>query len=72
MGALGVKEQYHKACLLQQNLPFLFQVHLLVCHLYESSYIDDDVKIGEGTKVWHFSHIHSGLLRAFVQVHNQP
>ncbi|MCQ6264725.1 N-acetyltransferase [Fictibacillus sp. WQ 8-8] len=28
--------------------------------VHESSYIDDDVKIGEGTKVWHFSHIHSG------------
>ncbi|MFC7062341.1 acyltransferase [Halobacillus seohaensis] len=28
--------------------------------VHESSYIDDDVKIGEGTKVWYFSHIHSG------------
>lgn len=27
---------------------------------HPSSYIDDDVEIGEGTKVWHFSHIQSG------------
>lgn len=28
--------------------------------VHESSYIDDDVIIGEGTKIWHFSHIHKG------------
>lgn len=28
--------------------------------IHQSSYVDDDVVIGEGTKVWHFSHIHSG------------
>ena len=28
--------------------------------VHESSYIDDDVIIGEGTKVWHFCHIQSG------------
>ena len=27
---------------------------------HESSYIDSDVHIGEGTKIWHFSHILSG------------
>ncbi len=27
---------------------------------HESAYIDDNVEIGEGTKVWHFSHIQSG------------
>ncbi len=27
--------------------------------VHESSYIDDNVEIGEGTKVWHFSHIMS-------------
>ena len=25
--------------------------------IHESSYIDDDVKIGYGTKIWHFCHI---------------
>lgn len=25
--------------------------------VHESSYIDDDVEIGEGTKIWHFCHI---------------
>lgn len=28
--------------------------------VHESSYIDDDVEIGEGTKIWHFSHILTG------------
>ena len=28
--------------------------------VHESSYIDDDVQIGPGTKVWHFSHIQRG------------
>lgn len=28
--------------------------------VHESSYIDEDVEIGEGTKVWHFCHIQKG------------
>jgi UDP-2-acetamido-3-amino-2,3-dideoxy-glucuronate N-acetyltransferase len=28
--------------------------------VHESSFIDENVKIGDGTKVWHFSHVHSG------------
>ncbi|MBN2279389.1 MAG: N-acetyltransferase [Candidatus Marinimicrobia bacterium] len=28
--------------------------------VHESSYIDENVTIGEGTKIWHFSHIQSG------------
>lgn len=28
--------------------------------VHESSYIDEDVSIGEGTKIWHFCHIHKG------------
>ncbi len=28
--------------------------------VHESSYVDDNVEIGEGTKVWYFSHIQSG------------
>lgn len=28
--------------------------------VHESSYIDDNVEIGEETKIWHFSHILSG------------
>lgn len=30
--------------------------------LHESSYIDKDVKIGKGTKIWHFSHILSNVI----------
>lgn len=26
--------------------------------VHESSYIDDNVSIGEGTKIWHFCHVH--------------
>jgi UDP-2-acetamido-3-amino-2,3-dideoxy-glucuronate N-acetyltransferase len=29
-------------------------------YVHESSYIDDDVQIGEGTKIWHFCHVLSG------------
>ena len=29
---------------------------------HESSYVDDDVTIGESTKIWHFSHIQSGSI----------
>ena len=25
--------------------------------VHKSSYLDEDVKIGQGTKIWHFSHI---------------
>ena len=28
--------------------------------VHESSYIDEDVEIGEGTKVWHFCHVQKG------------
>lgn len=29
-------------------------------YIHESSYVDADVEIGDGTKIWHFSHIQSG------------
>lgn len=29
-------------------------------YVHESSYIDDNVKIGKNTKIWHFCHIQSG------------
>lgn len=28
--------------------------------VHESSYVDEDVTIGEGTKIWHFCHIQKG------------
>ena len=30
--------------------------------IHESSYVDDNVKIGSYTKIWHFSHIQSGVV----------
>lgn len=30
--------------------------------VHESSYVDDGVEIGQGTKIWHFSHIQSGAV----------
>lgn len=29
-------------------------------YVHESSYVDEDVIIGDGTKVWHFCHVHKG------------
>lgn len=29
-------------------------------YIHESGYVDNNVKIGQGTKVWHFCHIQSG------------
>lgn len=29
-------------------------------YVHESSYVDEDVEIGEGTKIWHFCHIQKG------------
>ncbi len=29
--------------------------------VHESSYIDENVIIGEGTKIWHFCHVHEGV-----------
>jgi UDP-2-acetamido-3-amino-2,3-dideoxy-glucuronate N-acetyltransferase len=33
---------------------------MLDYYVHESTYIDPDVQIGSGTKIWHFSHIQSG------------
>ena len=30
--------------------------------VHESSYIDEDVIIGEGTKIWHFCHVQAGAV----------
>ena len=29
--------------------------------VHPTSIIDDDVEIGDGTKIWHFSHIQNGV-----------
>ncbi|OQX29290.1 MAG: N-acetyltransferase [Spirochaeta sp. LUC14_002_19_P3] len=29
----------------------------MACFIHESSYADEPVSIGEGTKIWHFSHV---------------
>lgn len=31
-------------------------------YVHESSYVDDNVVIGEGTKIWHFCHIQAGAV----------
>lgn len=36
----------------EQRLPFF---------VHESSYVDEPSEIGEGTKIWHFSHVLSGV-----------
>lgn len=30
--------------------------------VHESSYVDDDVSIGKGTKIWHFCHVQKGAV----------
>lgn len=32
------------------------------CFVHESSYIDDDVSIGEGSSIWHFCHVQQGAI----------
>lgn len=32
------------------------------CFIHESSYVDENVQIGDGTKIWFFSHIQSGAV----------
>ena len=46
----------------QKPLSFPARSRLAVAggFIHESSYIDNDVEIGAGTKIWHFSHILSG------------
>ena len=29
-------------------------------YIHDSSYVDEKVSIGKGTKIWHFSHVQSG------------
>ena len=29
--------------------------------VHNSSFVDENVKIGENTKIWHFSHIQTGV-----------
>ena len=31
-------------------------------YIHESSYVDDNVSIGAGTKIWHFCHVQSGAV----------
>lgn len=31
-------------------------------YIHESSYIDDNVNIGNGTRIWHFCHVQSGAV----------
>jgi UDP-2-acetamido-3-amino-2,3-dideoxy-glucuronate N-acetyltransferase len=39
------------------NAPNTSSRGLSSAHIHESAYIDDDVSIGEGTRIWHFSHL---------------
>ena len=29
-------------------------------YVHESSFVDENVMIGDGTKIWHFCHVQSG------------
>ena len=45
---------------LEEEAPRNTLWYLAGIFVHESCYIDEDVDIGEGTKVWHFSHIQKG------------
>ena len=34
--------------------------------VHESSFIDDGVTVGKGTKIWHFCHLHSGPVSGWL------
>lgn len=40
--------------------PLSLEPSALSYFVHESSYIDDDVEVGAGTRIWHFSHILTG------------
>ena len=48
----------HRARVDCQGCPYMRRVSEKA-FIHESSYVDDDVSIGPGTKVWHFSHVMS-------------
>jgi predicted dehydrogenase/acetyltransferase-like isoleucine patch superfamily enzyme len=45
---------------LEKGYPINISGKINNVYAHESSYIDNNVKIGSGTKIWHFSHILSG------------
>lgn len=57
---LKVLELGQKSLKNNGNLQHLLKPEKKNNFVHESSFVDDNVEIGEGTKVWHFSHIQSG------------
>ncbi len=56
---LKILELAEKSLSSSSNISYQISLNLPY-YVHESSFIDDDVKIGEGTKIWHFSHILKG------------
>ena len=46
---------------MMQNKSDLIHENPRLYFIHETSYIDDNVTIGESTKIWHFSHVQSGV-----------
>lgn len=52
-----------KKALMIKQLVSIWESNMMANYfVHESSYIDDDVKIGKGTKIWHFCHIQEGAV----------
>src|SRR5215210_685663 len=49
----------HPSSLLYFPHPFFYSVMEKNYFVHESSYVDEPCEIGEGTKIWHFSHVMS-------------
>ena len=58
-GRLGCPKK-HQSCLikLQMRILVLFDLKTMPdFFIHKTSVVDDDVQIGEGTKIWHFTHL---------------
>ena len=53
-------EQFKKIVDDRNKYVFIQMGKKLKYFVHDSSYIDNDVSIGNGTKIWHFSHVQSG------------
>jgi len=57
---LRVLEACQKSLTEKGSIKSLSPLRKKTYFMHSSSYIDDNVEIGKGTKIWHFSHVQSG------------
>ncbi len=57
---LKVLELCQESLKKKNNLPLLLNLEKKNYFVQRSSFVDENVEIGDGTKIWHFSHVQSG------------